>query len=125
MPGHTWFVSLHPVAQALVAALFTWAVTAIGAAVVFFAKDVSRRMLDTALGFTAGVMIAASFWSLLAPSIVLAKDMGMIDPLAARRLRLPGRRRLPADCGPPAPARALVRKEAVVTAWQARSPVAP
>jgi ZIP family zinc transporter len=65
------------VAQALVAALFTWAITALGAGVVFFAKDVSRQLLDTALGFTAGVMIAASFWSLLAPALVLAEDMGM------------------------------------------------
>jgi ZIP family zinc transporter len=73
-----WFTSLHPVAQALVAALGTWGLTAAGAAVVFFAKDVSQRVLDTALGFTAGVMIAASFWSLLAPSIALADDMGMI-----------------------------------------------
>jgi ZIP family zinc transporter len=73
-----WFTSLHPVAQAFVAALCTWGLTAIGAAVVFLAKDVSQRLLDTALGFTAGVMIAASFWSLLAPSIALAEDMGMI-----------------------------------------------
>ena len=72
-----WFVSLHPVWQALMAGMFTWGVTALGAAVVFFAKDVSRRMLDTALGFTAGVMIAASFWSLLAPSIALAEEMGI------------------------------------------------
>ena len=72
-----WFVSLHPVWQALIAAMFTWGVTALGAAVVFVAKDVSRKMLDTALGFTAGVMIAASFWSLLAPSIALAEEMGI------------------------------------------------
>jgi len=73
-----WFVTLHPVLQALLAALFTWSVTALGAAVVFLAKDVSRRTLDTALGFTAGVMMAASFWSLLAPAIALAEEMGMI-----------------------------------------------
>ncbi|MCC7010304.1 MAG: ZIP family metal transporter [Acidobacteria bacterium] len=73
-----WFASQHPVVQALCASMFTWAVTAAGAAVVFFAKDVSRRTLDTALGFTAGVMIAASFWSLLAPSIALAAEMGVV-----------------------------------------------
>jgi ZIP family zinc transporter len=73
-----WFTTLHPVAQAFVAALCTWGLTAAGAAVVFLAKDVSQRLLDTALGFTAGVMIAASFWSLLAPSIALAEEMGMI-----------------------------------------------
>jgi ZIP family zinc transporter len=72
-----WLASLHPVAQALVASVFTWAVTAFGAAVVFFARDVSRRTLDTALGFTAGVMIAASFWSLLAPAIALSEEMGL------------------------------------------------
>jgi zinc transporter, ZIP family len=74
----TWFASLDPVVQALIASLFTWGVTAIGAAVVFFTNNVSRRVLDTALGFTAGVMIAASFWSLLAPSIALAEEMGTI-----------------------------------------------
>jgi len=73
-----WFASLHPVFQALLASLFTWAVTAVGAAVVFLARDVSRKVLDTALGFTAGVMMAASFWSLLAPSIELAEEMGMV-----------------------------------------------
>jgi ZIP family zinc transporter len=72
-----WFVSLHPVWQALLAGMFTWGVTALGAAVVFLGRDISRRTLDTALGFTAGVMIAASFWSLLAPSIALAEEMGI------------------------------------------------
>jgi len=73
-----WFATLHPVLQAFLATLFTWGVTALGAGVVFFTKDVGRGTLDTALGFTAGVMIAASFWSLLAPSIALAGDMGMV-----------------------------------------------
>lgn len=62
-----------PVLQALVATLFTWGVTALGAAWVFTTREVSRRMLDTMLGFTAGVMIAASFWSLLAPAIEMAE----------------------------------------------------
>jgi ZIP family zinc transporter len=73
-----WFASQHPVFQALLASLFTWAVTALGAAVVFLGTDISRKTLDTALGFTAGVMMAASFWSLLAPSISMAEDMGMV-----------------------------------------------
>ena len=73
-----WLATLPPVAQALVAALFTWAVTALGAGVVFLGGTPSRRLLDAALGFTAGVMIAASFWSLLAPSIALSKDMGLV-----------------------------------------------
>ena len=69
--------------QALVASLFTWGVTALGAAVVFTAAPVSKRLLHMALGFAAGVMIAASFWSLLAPSIALAEEMGMVSWLPA------------------------------------------
>lgn len=78
MTTYDWFISAHPVVQALIATLFTWGVTALGAGVVFFAQDVSRRLLDTALGFTAGVMIAASFWSLLAPAISLAEEMNVV-----------------------------------------------
>ncbi len=66
------FVSLHPVIQALLATCFTWLVTALGAATVFMAKDVSRKVLDWMLGFAAGVMIAASYWSLLAPAIEMS-----------------------------------------------------
>ena len=73
-----WFAALNPVAQAFVATLFTWGMTAAGAAVVFLFKNVDRRLLDAALGFAAGVMIAASFWSLLAPSIAMAEEMGLI-----------------------------------------------
>ncbi len=64
--------------QAFAATLFTWGLTAIGAGVVFLFKDVNPKALDTALGFTAGVMIAASFWSLLAPAIALSEEMGMV-----------------------------------------------
>jgi ZIP family zinc transporter len=63
------FSSYHPILQALLAGLFTWGLTAIGASMVFFFKGSNRKFLDTALGFTGGVMIAASFWSLLEPSI--------------------------------------------------------
>ena len=77
------FATWPPVLQALVATLFTWGVTALGAGVVFFFRDVSRKALDAALGFTAGVMIAASFWSLLNPAIALAEEMGMIKWLPA------------------------------------------
>ena len=73
-----WFAGLSPIAQALLASLFTWGMTAVGAAVVFFFKAVDRRLLDAALGFAAGVMIAASFWSLLAPSITLSEEMGLV-----------------------------------------------
>ncbi len=69
---------MNPVAQALVATLGTWALTALGAAVVFPVRTMNRRLLDTALGFTAGVMTAASFWSLLAPSIALSGEMGLV-----------------------------------------------
>ena len=69
-----WFTGLNPVLQALVATLFTWAVTALGAAFVFFFKTINRKVLDGMLGFAAGVMIAASYWSLLAPAIEMAED---------------------------------------------------
>ncbi|MBN2336920.1 MAG: ZIP family metal transporter [Acidobacteria bacterium] len=69
-----WFKELHPVLQALWATLFTWAVTALGASVVFFFKTINRKVLDSMLGFAAGVMIAASFWSLLAPAIEMAEE---------------------------------------------------
>jgi ZIP family zinc transporter len=69
----TWFKDLNPIVQALLGTLFTWLLTASGAAVVFFARDLSRKMLDGMLGFAAGVMIAASFWSLLAPAIEMSE----------------------------------------------------
>ena len=72
------FSTWSPIAQALAATLFTWALTALGAGVVFFFKEINRKALDTALGFTAGVMIAASFWSLLNPAIALSEEMGMV-----------------------------------------------
>lgn len=68
------FVGLHPVLQALVAGVFTWVLTTLGAATVFLRKAPSRRLLDVMLGFAGGVMIAASFWSLLAPAIELAEE---------------------------------------------------
>lgn len=70
--------SWSPPWQALAAATFTWGLTALGAAVVFLVRDVRRDVLDASLGFTAGVMIAASFWSLLAPAITLAEEMGAV-----------------------------------------------
>jgi ZIP family zinc transporter len=71
-----WFRELHPVTQAFLAGLFTWTVTAVGAFVVVFARQMSRRVLDAMLGFAAGVMIAASFWSLLLPAIEMATAQG-------------------------------------------------
>jgi ZIP family zinc transporter len=69
-----WFLGLHPVGQALVATLFTWFLTALGAGLVFFFKRINRKVLDGMLGFAAGVMIAASYWSLLAPAIEMAEE---------------------------------------------------
>ena len=68
-----WFTGLSPVLQALIATLFTWFVTALGAGLVFFFKTINRKVLDGMLGFAAGVMIAASYWSLLAPAIEMAE----------------------------------------------------
>lgn len=67
-----------PVLQALLATLFTWFVTALGAGIVFFFKEINRKVLDIMLGFAAGVMIAASFWSLLNPAIEMAARSGQI-----------------------------------------------
>lgn len=69
----SWFSELNPIVQALLATCFTWGVTALGAATVFVFRTLNRRMLDGMLGFAAGVMIAASFWSLLAPAIEMAE----------------------------------------------------
>lgn len=71
-----WFFDLNPIFQGLIATLFTWGVTALGAALVFFFKSVDRKILNTMLGFGAGVMIAASFWSLLNPAIELCGQLG-------------------------------------------------
>ncbi|MHC0040478.1 ZIP family metal transporter [Streptococcus periodonticum] len=68
-----WLQEQPVVLQAFLAGLFTWGCTIVGSAVVFFFKTVSRKLLDIMMGFAAGVMIAASFWSLLQPSIEYAK----------------------------------------------------
>lgn len=67
-----------PVVQAVIATLFTWGLTALGASFVFLFKSVNRAVFDGMLGFTGGVMVAASYWSLLAPSIELAENSGVI-----------------------------------------------
>jgi len=68
-----FFQNLHPVLQALLATCFTWVMTALGATAVFTARDINRRVLDAMLGFAGGVMIAASYWSLLAPAIEMSQ----------------------------------------------------
>lgn len=74
----TWFETANPILQALLATCFTWLVTAIGAGLVFFFKTINRKMLDGMLGFAAGVMVAASYWSLLAPAIEMAEQEAMV-----------------------------------------------
>ena len=73
-----WFGDLNPILQALIATTFTWGITLLGALMVCFFKEVNKRALNTILGFSAGVMIAASFWSLLLPSIELSEELGYI-----------------------------------------------
>jgi zinc transporter, ZIP family len=70
------FPDWHPVLQALAGGLFTWGVTALGAAAVFLTRQVNRRLFDGMLGFAAGVMMAASYWSLLAPAIEMSEHYG-------------------------------------------------
>lgn len=74
-----YFKELMPEMQAFLATLFTWGITAAGAALVFFFKSVNKKVLDIMMGFAAGVMIAASFWSLLAPSIEMSSELGVIE----------------------------------------------
>lgn len=71
-----WFKTLDPVMQAFLATCFTWLMTALGAGLVFFFKGFNKNVLNGMLGFAAGVMIAASFWSLLAPAIEMAEESG-------------------------------------------------
>ena len=74
-----WFLQFSPITQALIGTIFTWFVTALGAAMVFFFIKINRKVLDGMLGFAAGVMIAASFWSLLAPAIEMVESRGGIS----------------------------------------------
>lgn len=69
---------ISPILLALLATIFTWFVTMLGASIVFFFKKVNKSIMDALLGFSAGVMIAASFWSLLSPAIEIADSMQMI-----------------------------------------------
>ena len=73
-----WLLDYNPVLLALGATLFTWFVTALGSAMVFFFKTINKKILNLMLGFAAGVMIAASFWSLLMPAITMTEESGGI-----------------------------------------------
>lgn len=74
----SYFESIDPILAALYASLFTWILTAAGASLVFFFKGMNRALLDGMLGFTGGVMVAASFWSLLSPGIEMSSGEGFI-----------------------------------------------
>jgi len=79
----TYFENLDPIVGALLATTFTWLLTALGASFVFLFKEMRRAVLDGMLGFTGGVMVAASFWSLLAPGIEMSKGEGFIKVIPA------------------------------------------
>jgi len=74
-----WLLEYDPVFLALMATLFTWFVTALGSSMVFFFKSINQKVLNAMLGFAAGVMIAASFWSLLKPAIEMSEASGVIS----------------------------------------------
>ncbi|MFA9396647.1 MAG: ZIP family metal transporter [Clostridiaceae bacterium] len=78
-----WLLNFNPITMALFATLFTYFLTALGASLVFFFKSINRKVLDAMLGFAAGVMIAASFWSLLAPAIEMSETMNVPSFLPA------------------------------------------
>ncbi|MEZ7494442.1 ZIP family metal transporter [Leeuwenhoekiella aequorea] len=78
-----YFETLSPVTGAFYATLFTWGVTALGASLVFFFKGMNRKVFDAMLGFTGGVMVAASFWSLLAPGIEMSPGEGFVKVIPA------------------------------------------
>jgi ZIP family zinc transporter len=79
----SYFENLDPIVGALYATLFTWGLTALGASLVFFVKALNRALLDGMLGFTGGVMVAASFWSLLAPGIEMSEGEGFVKVIPA------------------------------------------
>ena len=78
-----FFENTEPVLGAFYATLFTWVLTALGASLVFFVKSLNRALLDGMLGFTGGVMVAASFWSLLAPGIEMSPGEGFVKVMPA------------------------------------------
>lgn len=79
----SYMSEIDPVMAALLATLFTWGLTALGASFVFFFKSMNRALLDGMLGFTGGIMVAASFWSLLAPSIEMSEGEGFVKVMPA------------------------------------------
>ena len=78
-----WFTNFSYPIQALIATIFTWSITSIGSMVVFLFKKINKNIMDAMLGFAAGVMIAASFFSLLSPAITMAEELKLIPWLVA------------------------------------------
>jgi ZIP family zinc transporter len=78
-----YFESIDPILAAFYATVFTWGLTALGASFVFFFKNMNRVVLDGMLGFTGGVMVAASYWSLLAPAIEMSEGEGFVKVIPA------------------------------------------
>jgi ZIP family zinc transporter len=113
------FAQWNPILQALTGTLFTWFMTALGAAAVFLTREVKHKLLDTMLGFAGGVMIAASYWSLLAPAIEMAED-GPVPPWipAAVGFLLGGAFLRGVDLLLPHLHRGEVEPEGVKTTWQ-------
>lgn len=78
-----FFERTDPILGALYATIFTWGLTALGASFVFFFKSINRAIFDGMLGFTGGIMVAASFWSLLAPGIEMSPGEGFAKVMPA------------------------------------------
>lgn len=74
-----WYMNLNYPIQALIASLFTWGITSLGAAVVFLFKKVNKNTMDAMLGLSTGVMLAATFWSLLSPALEMAENLKLIS----------------------------------------------
>ena len=84
------FINFNPILQAFICTFFTYSITALGASVVFFFKKVNQKFMDALMGFSAGVMIAASFWSLLEPAIELCSEINMHPSFCALGLFIGG-----------------------------------
>ncbi len=74
-----WYINLYYPWQAFIATLFTWGITSLGSAVVFLFKNVKKTAMDAMLGLSAGVMLAATFWSLLSPALEMAEELKLIS----------------------------------------------
>lgn len=72
-----WYINLAYPVQALIATIFTWAITTSGAAIVFLFKKINKTTMDAMLGLSAGVMLAATFWSLLSPALEMAENLNL------------------------------------------------